>query len=99
MTSLFEFKNSDRFNEIMGMCVKSDSTKIDEIIDNYHLTNEEKEEVLRQVKLYTDELFYHYAMYEISGLDEVPTISRIMSLFDICYFFASHLLNEYLEAI
>lgn len=97
--NLQEFKNSDLIDEIMQMCVKSDEKEIDGILSSYHLKKIERKEIIRQLSLYHDELFYHQAMYEISGMDEVPTVTRIMDMFDICYYFASYLLKEYMEMI
>ena len=97
--NFLEFKNSDLFNKIVEMCVKEDQEKVDDVLNSFHLSKEEREELLRQIKLYHDELFYHSAMYEISGFEEVPTVERIMDMFDVCLFIASFLLEEYLEMI
>ena len=97
--NLNQFKNSDLINEIVQMCVKSDEKEIDGILTSCHLKKIERKEVRRQVALYHDELFFHQAMYEISDMDEVPTATRIMDMFDICYYFASYLLKEYMEMI
>ena len=81
------------------MCVKDDQENVEGVLDSFHLSVEERGELLRQIKLYHDELFYHSAMYEISGFDEVPTVERIMGMFDVCSFIAVFLLEEYLEMI
>lgn len=96
---LNEFKKSDLLSEIMELYVNSKSGSTDDVYEKYHLTKLEKEELIRQLSMYHDELFFHSAMYEISYMEDVPTTIRIMDKFDICSYFANYLLDSYLEMI
>ena len=46
---------------------------------------------------YHDEIYWHNAIYEISFIEEAPTPARIMSHFQISYYFAKKLFDYYME--
>ena len=48
-------------------------------------------------KKYHDEIFWHNAIYELSFMEEAPTVARIMNEFGISYLFATKILNYFLE--
>ncbi len=76
-------------------------------MDNYedlvklfvNLDKETKDKLVDEWEKYHDEVFFHNAIYEISYMDEVPTVQRISREFGISLTFASILLDYYLENI
>ncbi len=55
--------------------------------------------VYNEWKNYHDKVYWHNAIYQISFMDEVPTPVRIMKEFDISYYFAEKLFEQYMEAV
>ena len=55
--------------------------------------------VYREWKNYHDELYWHNAIYEISFMEEPPTVVRIMSEFNISMYFATKLFIYYMELV
>ena len=55
--------------------------------------------VYREWKNYHDELYWHNAIYEMSFMEEPPTVARIMNEFGVSMYFATKLFDYYMELV
>ena len=88
----------ENYEELIKKYLEKEELTIEEIIKDDVDENTTKQ-IYEEWEKYHDEIFFHNAMYEMSYWDEPPTVNRIVNEFSICEYFASILLEYYLENI
>ena len=88
----------EKYEELIKKYLEKEELTIEEIILDDVDENTAKQ-IYEEWKKYHDEIFFHNAIYEMSYWEEPPTVNRIIKEFSISEYFASLLLEYYLENI
>ena len=92
-----DFKNSDGYDAMLLECIHQENATITWIKKRWHLSYQKAKTLYEETKKYHDEVFYHRALYELSFMEEPPTVARIMREFDVSYLLAQKVFEFYLE--
>ena len=94
---LNSFKNSNEFDAILRECVAQVKLTREWIEKKWNLSKSKSNQLYEEAKKYNDEVFFHGVLYELSFVDEPPTVARIMQEFDVSYLLAQKLFEFYME--
>ena len=94
---LNSFKNSDVFDTMLLECVAQEKLTTKWIERRWKLPKSEVNCLYEEAKKYNDEVFFHGALYELSFMDEPPTVARIMATFNVSYLLAKKVFEFYIE--
>lgn len=93
---LTNFKNSDEFDTMLSECVAQEKLTIAWIRKKWNLSYQKAKCLYDEANNYNDEVFFHGALYELSFMEEPPTVARIMSMFGTSYLLAQKVFEYYL---
>ena len=92
-----QFKRSDEFDAYLKQCIARKKVSISWIQKRFKLSFQKAKCVYEEALNFNDEVFLHNALYELSFMDEPPTIARIMGLFHVSYLLANKIFEFYME--
>lgn len=93
----FELKRSSIIDEILGQLLEGQNIDPKWIEEKYQLSKLEAETLYDECSMLNDEVFIHKCIYELSFMDEPPTIARIMRQFYVPYILAKKIFDLYME--
>ena len=93
--TLINFKNSNEFDAMLKECLTQEKLTHTWIKQKWNLSKSKADCLYEEAKKFNDEVFFHGALYELSFMDEPPTVARIMSMLDISYLLAKRVLEFY----
>lgn len=94
---LKDFKNSDGYDAMFLECIHLDKQTITYIRKRFNLSYQKAKILYEEAKKYNDEVFFHGALYELSFMEEPPTVARIMRDFNVSYLLAKKVFEFYTE--
>ena len=94
---LKQFRNSNEFDEFLKECIEQKKLSISWIQKHFHLSFQKASILYKEAMCYNDEVFFHNVMYELSFIEEPPTIARIMGTFGVSFLLASKIFDFYME--
>ena len=94
---LKDFKNSGQFDTMLQECIKQNKLTITWIRKRFNLSYQKAKILYDEAKNFNNEVFFHGALYELSFMEEPPTIARIMYEFDISYLLAQKVFEFYID--
>ena len=94
---LNQFRNSKEFDDFLRQCIAKKKLSMSWIQKHFHLSFQKAGMLYRESKRFSDEVFFHNALYELSFMEEPPTIARIMGAFDVSFLLASKIFDFYME--
>ena len=94
---LKDFKNSDGFDAMLLECVNQNKLTITYIRKRFGLSYRKAKVLYEEAKNFKSEVFFHGTLYELSFMEEPPTIARIMREFDVSCLLAQKVFEFYVE--
>ena len=94
---LNNFKNSNEFDAMLRECIMQEKLSTEWIKKKWNLSKSKAKQLYEEANRFNDEVFFHGVLYELSFVDEPPTIARIMQEFDVSYLLAQKLFEFYME--
>lgn len=94
---LNQFRNSNEFDELLKKCIDQKKLSVSWIQKSFHMSFQKAKILYQEAKCYNDEVFFHNALYELSFMEEPPTIARIMNTFGVSFLLASKIFDFYME--
>ena len=92
-----EFRVSKEFDAYFLKLINLKNPSISWMQKEWGLSFQKAKTLYEELERYSDEVFFHNAMYELSFEEEPPTIARIMNKFDASYFLAEKIFEFYME--
>ena len=94
---LNNFKNSNEFDAMLRICIMQEKLSTEWIKKKWNLSKSKAKQLYEEADRFNDEVFFHGVLYELSFMDEPPTVARIMQEFDVSYLLAQKLFEFYME--
>ena len=93
------FKLTNEFDNYLRECFERKEVTLKWIKKHFKLSLEEAKVVHEENLRFEDDVFLHNTLYELSFMEETPTIGRIISKFEVSYLLAKHIYDFYMENI
>lgn len=91
---------NERFEELIPLYIELDKApSISQIQKDNGIGFKMAGAIYQEWLNYHDEVFWHNCIYEMSFMEEPPTPGRIMSAFNVSYYFAKKLFDRFIEVV
>ena len=91
------FRSSKEFDNLLKQCIDQKKLSVSWIQRHFRLSFQKAGLLFQEAERYNDEVFFHNALYELSFMEEPPTIARIMDVFGVSFLLASKIFDFYME--
>ena len=92
-----KLKARNEFDDLLKECLKKKRLSVSWIQKQLKASFKVAASLYEEAKNYSDEIFIHNALYELSFEEEPPTVVRIMNKFAVSYLLADKIFKFYME--
>ena len=93
----YDYIRSNEFDAIFKAIINLQNISVAALHTQWNLSFKKAKLLYEEWLRFSDEVFIHNVLYELSFENEPPTISRIMGEFHISYLFAEKIFQMYME--